>query len=550
MIIALCQIDTTVGDFAGNCAKIADFAARARRDGAHLAVFPELAVCGYPPEDLLMRESFLAVHDKALEDLAAHVPPDLPMLMGCLSRNEGDGRPLHNAVALVDDGIARIVARKTLLPTYDVFDESRYFESWSSPSENIIEISARGGEMQRLGIVICEDSWNDAQFFDQRRYAIDPVEELVNVGVDAVINLSASPWAAGRQTFRAEMLQAAAKRHGVPMLCCNLVGGDVSLQFDGSSVAMKATGAAFAPVAFAEGMYLVDLKAEWTEQVKTKPLVDMHIEAVTQGIRAYSTKFGFPKAVIGLSGGIDSAVVAALAVDALGGENVLGVAMPSHHSSDHSVNDARELADNLGMEFRELPIGGLQDAFASALEEPFAGTKSGLAEENLQSRARGVLLMALSNKFGPLLLTTGNKSECSVGYATLYGDMCGAIAPIADLWKTEVYAVAQRINRDGDRIPDSTMTKPPSAELRPDQKDTDSLPPYDVLDPVLKCLVEQELSVEATAEKTGMPESEVRELLRMVMRNEFKRFQYPPTLRLSDRSWAGRRMPVAHRFYE
>tara|TARA_R110002072_G_scaffold174303_4_gene329489 strand:- start:104572 stop:106224 length:1653 start_codon:yes stop_codon:yes gene_type:complete len=549
MRIALCQIDTTVGDFVGNRELIVAAAREALAKGAELAVFPELSVCGYPAEDLLLRKAFLAAHDASLVELTKTVPPGIDVLVGCLEANcdaaETGGRELHNAVARLRDGAATIVARKCLLPTYDVFDESRYFEPFTTPEQNVFEL---GGT--KVGVVICEDGWNDEQFFGRRAYAIDPVARVVEAGAQLVVNLSASPWARDRQAFRARMVAAAAKRHGVPMVYVNQVGGDVELQFDGGSIAAKAEGIAAQPVAFAPAVTVVDTEQSWSEQLIEPELVMMQHAACVQGIRAYVRKFGFQKVVIGLSGGIDSALVATLAVDALGAENVAGIGMPSSHSSGHSISDAEQLAKNLGIEFHLLPIAPLQDAFAVVLEPVFAGTDFGLAEENLQSRARGVLLMAFANKHGCLLLTTGNKSECAVGYCTIYGDTNGAFAPIADLWKTEVWQMSRWLNRDGERIPANSIEKPPSAELRPDQLDSDSLPDYDKLDPVLRCLVEDELSVADTSACTGMPKQEVERLFRLVQNSEWKRYQYPPTLRLSDRCWRGRRMPVSHRYRE
>ncbi|MGE3880758.1 MAG: NAD+ synthase [Planctomycetota bacterium] len=552
MIVALCQLDPTVGDFAGNRQKILAAAVEARRQGAHLAIFSELVLCGYPPEDLLLRDGFLGAHDAALAELAAALPPDLPVLLGCLERNAGasrGGRRLFNAVALCEDGIATIVARKSLLPTYDIFDEERFFESWPHPERNVVKIGGR-----RFGVTICEDAWNDASFFEQRIYEVDPVAVLAGEGVDVLVNLSASPWNRrgrddeGKERFRHRMLRAAVERHGRPFLFCNQVGGNVGFQFDGGSLAVGAEGLAFAPRFFEEGVFLVDLDAKWRHQPSWRPLIEMQHAAIVQGIRAYCGKFGFRDVVIGLSGGIDSALVAALAVDALGPEHVAGVAMPSTFSSDHSVRDARALAENLGIRLHEVPIRGLQSAFGDALADVFRDTTAGVAEENLQARTRGTLLMAYANKFGALLLTTGNKSECAVGYCTLYGDMNGALAPIADLWKTEVWAMARWINRERERIPRASIEKPPSAELRENQLDTDSLPPYPALDPVLRMLVEEDRPVAEVAERSGMDRALVQSLFRKVQTAEFKRYQYAPTFRVSERCWDGRRMPVSHRF--
>ena len=549
MRVALCQIDTTVGDFDGNRHRIVAAAEKALSKGAQLAVFPELSVCGYPAEDLLLRKAFLAAHDASLKQLTTDLPLGIDVLVGCLEANaemnQTVGRPLRNAVALIRDGKCRFVARKSLLPTYDVFDESRYFEPFLSPEKNIFELNGH-----KVGVVVCEDSWNDEEFFGRRAYAIDPVARVVAAGAELVVNLSASPWARGRQEFRARMVAAAAKRHGVAMIYVNQVGGDVELQFDGGSIAAKSDGIAAQPIAFAEAVQVVDTDEPWSQQLVAPDLLAMQHAACVQGIRAYVQKFGFAKVVVGLSGGIDSALVATLAVDALGADNVVGIGMPSNYSSGHSLTDAEQLAKNLGIVFHVLPIAPLQDAFAGVLEPVFAGTEAGLAEENLQSRARGVLLMAFANKHGHLLLTTGNKSECSVGYCTIYGDTNGALAPIADLWKTEVWEMSRWLNRDGERIPANSIEKPPSAELRPDQLDSDSLPDYAQLDPVLRCLVEEELSVAATSEHTGMSRKEVERLFRLVQNSEWKRYQYPPTLRLTDRCWRGRRMPVSHSYRE
>ncbi|HLU38510.1 MAG TPA: NAD(+) synthase, partial [Planctomycetota bacterium] len=422
-------------------------------------------------------------------------------------------------------------------------DEARYFEPWTRPEENLVEVAGR-----RVGIVICEDSWNDAEFWRERLYPLDPVERVVAAGAELVVNLSASPWCAGRDEFRFRMFQQQSRRHRVPIVCVNMVGGNVEMQFDGSSMAVKPEGLAFAPVCFASAVRVVDTTQPWTEPFVPRAREEMWYLALTQGIRDYGHKFGLRAAVVGLSGGLDSALVATLAADALGAEHVVGIAMPSRFSSAHSVSDAEALARNLGIRLVQLGIEDVHRAFEATLAPAFAGRAPDVTEENLQARIRGTLLMAFANKFGHMLLATGNKSECAVGYNTLYGDTCGALAPIADLWKTEVYALARWINRDGERIPAGSIEKPPSAELREGQLDTDSLPPYAELDPVLRCLVEREMSVEATARETGMAPARVQQLYARVQNSEFKRFQYPPTLRITERSWSGRRMPVCHRF--
>ncbi len=546
MKIGLCQINTTVGDFAGNLRRIEEACAEAQRAGAALAIFPELSLCGYPPEDLLLRPGFLAAHDHALQRLAAKLPPNMPTLVGCLEVNANaakGARALYNGVALIEGGMARVVARKSLLPTYDIFDEARYFEPWPRPEENLVEISGL-----KLGISICEDAWNDAEFFTERLYSIDPIERLAKAGADILVNISASPWRSGNERFRLRMLQSASKRHGLPLLLVNQVGGNVNILFDGGSMALGPKGVAAQPVYFEESIQVVDSAEEWTEQVPESDRCEMQHRALCMGIGDFVRKFGFGKVLIGLSGGIDSALTAALAVDALGAEEVIGIAMPSSHSSDHSLEDARVLAASLGIEFHVIPIIGLQSAFEEALEEVFADTEENVAEENLQARMRGSLLMAYANKFDALLLTTGNKSEAAVGYCTLYGDMCGALAPIADLWKTEVYALARWINRDSVRIPENTISKPPSAELRPGQLDSDSLPDYAQLDPILRLLIEERLPAQEVAGQCGADLDSVEELFRKVQVNEFKRFQYAPTLRVSSRCWGGRRLPTVHRY--
>lgn len=549
MKIALAQINTTVGDFAGNRKKIVDAAQRAWHDGVRLVLFPELAVCGYPAEDLLLRPAFLAAHDRALEQLAEDLPPDVAVLVGCLERNhdaqKSGGRPLRNAAALIEDGIVRVVARKSLLPTYDIFDESRYFEPWTRPQENVITI---GGT--KIGIVICEDGWNDAQFFARRLYKLDPVECVVNAGAQVVVNLSASPWNHGKERFRCRMVQAASIRHRVPIVYVNQVGGNVGLQFDGGSLAIMPEGLAFQPRYFEEGVFLVDTELEWCEVLPERTKIEMTQLALVQGVRDYFRKFGFRSAVLGISGGIDSAVTAAIAAEALGPENVLGLMLPSKFSTEHSLKDAEDLAKNLGIKTLKVPIGAVQDAFDATLAQHFAGKAFDVTEENIQARARAVVLMAFANKFGHLLLTTGDKSECAVGFCTLYGDTAGALAVIADLWKTEVYELARWINRERVLIPTHTIDKPPSPELRPNQLTTDSLPPYAKLDPVLQALLEDELAVEAVATKTGMPVDQVRAIQRRIEGAEFKRFQYAPTIRVTERCWDGRRVPVAHRFAE
>ena len=486
MKIALAQINPTVGDFTGNLSKIVDASRRAAAAGARIAVFPELVICGYPPADLLEKPSFLARAVRAVEELRlATAGLSAAVLVGvALPAPEGSGKRAVNAAVLLDKGEVLLEQHKMLLPFYDVFDEQRYFAP--ATSQRVIDF-----EGERLAITICEDAWNDKNFWPQRLYPVDPVEDIMRQHPSILINISASPFWHGKLAVRERMLAAVATRHGIPIVFVNQVGGNDSLVFDGSSFALAADGSVLSQASsFDEDLVITEISAA----AVTRPLLPQDGEAaetesayraLVLGTRDYVRKTGFRKVLIGLSGGIDSALVAAIACDALGAENVLGVGMPSQYSSSGSVEDSRRLAANLGMRFEILAIEPLFREFSQTLEPLFAGLKADLTEENLQSRIRGTLLMALSNKFNSLVLTTGNKSEMAVGYCTLYGDMVGALAVIGDLVKTRVYALSRWVNRNGEVIPEAILTKAPSAELRPDQKDTDSLPPYEVLDPIL-----------------------------------------------------------------
>jgi NAD+ synthetase len=540
--IALAQINPTVGDFTGNLEKIVAVSQRAAALGARLTVFSELAVCGYPPADFLEKPSFLARCRTAVEELAAATRElSTAVLAGVALPAEGaTGKPAVNAAVLLDGGRLLFEQHKRLLPFYDVFDEQRYF----APAQHQQVVALDG---VRLAITICEDAWNDKTFWPRRLYSIDPMEELMQQHPALHINLSSSPFWHGKRAVRREMLAAIARRDGVPVVMCNQVGGNDSLIFDGSSFALNASGELTAQAAsFQEDLVLVDPFSAPTLPAQDEDENRASYEALVLGTRDYVRKCGFRKALVGLSGGIDSALVAAVAKDALGAENVIAIGMPSPYSSAGSIDDSRRLAANLGIRYEVIGISDLFAEYGRALEPLFAGMKPDTTEENIQSRIRGCLLMALSNKFSALVLTTGNKSEMAVGYCTLYGDMVGALAVIGDLVKTRVYAVCRWLNREREVIPAAILQKPPSAELRPDQKDTDSLPPYEVLDPILEAYVERYEAPEQIAQAHGFPLPLVQQVVRLVERSEYKRQQAAPVLKVTSKSFGmGRRFPIA-----
>ena len=543
MKIALLQVDPTVGDLPGNSQLILDALVEAQRHGADLAVSPELALVGYLPRDLLLDTGFVETSWRILGELATSAAALPPVLVGVPEPNPSDeGRPLYNSAALLRSGVVDGRFRKALLPTYDVFDEDRYFEPFHGPQ--ILEIAGR-----RLGISICEDIWNDRDFWKRRRYHHDPIDELARVGASAIVNLSASPFTAGKHSRREEMLGAMARKHRIPVLYVNQYGGNDDLIFDGRSCAFDADGAPTARGrSFDRDVVICDLDAP----TPIAPATDVGHEseiwhALVLGTRDYVRKCGFRDVVLGLSGGIDSALTAAIAAAAVGPEHVLGVLMPSPYSSEGSVADARRLADNLAIATLTLPIESTMRAFDSILSDAFADRPCSVAKENIQARIRGTLLMALSNQRGALLLTTGNKSELSVGYCTLYGDMNGGLAVIADVPKTIVYRVARWRNQSAGRplIPEATLTKAPSAELRPNQTDQDSLPPYDVLDEILKRHIEQHWRAAAIVAE-GFDAATVARVLSLVRAAEFKRKQAAPGLKVTDRAFGtGWRMPIA-----
>ncbi|MBD1912255.1 MULTISPECIES: NAD+ synthase [unclassified Leptolyngbya] len=568
MKIAIAQLNPTIGDLAGNAQRILEAAQQAIAQDARLLLTTELALCGYPPRDLLMQPSFITTMESTLEQLARDLPPELAVLVGTVERNDqaivSGGKPLYNTAALLEGGQVQQYFRKRLLPTYDVFDEDRYFERGNA--SDCFQVAV-GDTTVTVGVTICEDLWNDEEFWGKRTYNVNPVDDLAAKGADLVVNLSASPFCVGKQHMREAMLHHGAKRCHLPILYANQVGGNDDLIFDGNSVAFNRHGEVVErATSFETDLRIVTFDPN-TRNIKRGTITPLpecpEAEiwgALVLGVRDYVQKCGFQRVVLGLSGGIDSSLVAAIATAALGSENVLGILMPSPYSSDHSITDALSLADNLGIQTHTLPIEEPMKAFDKSLEPVFAGTQFGIAEENIQSRIRGVLLMAVSNKLGHLLISTGNKSEMAVGYCTLYGDMNGGLAAIADVPKTWVYSVCQWLNEGGwqewhygmsnpqEVIPNNVITKPPSAELKPGQVDQDSLPSYDVLDDILDRFVEDHQSP-AEIVAAGHDPAVVDKVVRLVTIAEFKRKQAAPGLKISDRAFgSGWRMPIANRW--
>ncbi len=543
MKIGILQLNSTIGDFESNRQKLVAAYQRAVQQGAEFVLAPELFLCGYPPRDLLLRSDFIEANLTTLANTAEAVGP-VPLCVGFVDKSPArPGRSLSNSAAVLQSG--KIVWRqnKSLLPTYDVFDEDRYFE----PAKTTAPFELQG---RKLGITICEDIWNDEDFWTDRRYRRDPVKELIAQGADLILNLSASPWHVGKEQTRLEMLQRVARDERVPLVEVNAVGANDELIFDGHSVALDRQGEVLAlGKGFAEDVLVVEVDGQTAATKPNWPAQEEQLfRALSLGLRDYVQKCGFQSVVLGLSGGIDSALTAVLAVDALGADKVMGVSLPARYSSPGSLTDAEVLAKNLGIRYEVIPIEPAFKAVEGQLAKVFAGTRPNEAEENLQSRLRGVTLMALSNKFGSLVLTTGNKSEMAVGYCTLYGDMCGALAVIADVFKTEVYSISRWINRERVIIPTDSITKPPSAELRPDQRDQDSLPPYDVLDAVLQHYVVEHLSKEDIIQR-GFAPAVVSDVINKVTFTEYKRRQAAPGLKVSPRAFGmGRRNPIAQRF--
>lgn len=557
--IAIAQLNPTVGDLTGNAQRILEAAETAFAAGCSLLLTTELSLTGYPPRDLLIRPSFIQAATQKLQQLARDLPSAIAVLVGTVEQNldyeKNGGNPIYNSAALLEQGEIKQYFQKRLLPTYDVFDEDRYFEPGLESDFFVLENS---GERIKIGVTICEDLWNDESFWGKRNYACNPLAELVEKNIDLVVNLSASPYQVGKQKFRQSLISHSAKRYNIPILYANQVGGNDDLIFDGCSFAFNRNGdkilslkdfdTDFEIIEFDSNIQDLTAISAQNQEINLIESEDQEIWlALVLGVKDYVQKCGFSQVILGLSGGIDSALVAAIATQALGKEKVLGVLMPSPYSSDHSIQDALELANNLGIKTQTLPIGDLMQTFDQTLEPMFAGTSFGVAEENLQSRIRGTLLMAVSNKFGHLLLTTGNKSEIAVGYCTLYGDMNGGLAVIADVPKTRVYSLCSWFNQYHSKeiIPNHILTKAPSAELKPGQVDQDSLPAYEILDDILYRLIEKHQSLAEIVE-AGHQELVVKKVIKLVMIAEFKRRQAAPGLKISDRAFGtGWRMPIA-----
>lgn len=543
MKIGLAQLNTTVGDLRGNQRRILDAYRELTTRGADLVLTPELALTGYPPLDLVFKSRFVPLNLEILDELHRTIG-DVPLIVGFIDVNSGPGQPFHNAAAVLQRGQPIRKIHKSLLPTYDVFDEDRYFE----PSRSVAPVEIGG---VKFGITICEDIWTE-KYLPRHLYGSSPVESLARQGAQVILNLSASPFSLGKASRRAAMLSAVAREHRVPIYYCNAVGGNDQLVFDGNSLAIDEEGTLRAKLAaFAEECTLVETNQQsaiGNQQFQPEPEELFH--ALVLGTRDYLHKCGFKSAVLGLSGGIDSAVTAVIAAHALGTEHVLGVTMPTQYSSQGSIDDSLAVARALGIRCLTIPIQRSFEVFREQFRDIFAGLPEDTTEENMQPRLRGMTLMALSNKFGHLLLTTGNKSELAVGYCTLYGDMAGGLAVISDVPKTLVYQLAEWINRDREVIPRATIEKPPSAELKPDQRDQDTLPPYEILDPILQLYVEEQLSG-AEIVARGFDEKTVRWVIRRVDLNEYKRAQAVPGLKVTSRAFGlGRKMPVAQRFVE
>ena len=542
MKIGFAQINPTVGDLRGNCELILGAYQRLAAAGAELVLTPELAITGYPPQDLIFKSRFVPENLAVLDKLHARVG-NAPLLVGFVDRNQGRGKPFHNAAALLERGKPIRKTYKSLLPTYDVFDEDRYFE----PATRVEPFEVQG---KKIGVTICEDIWTD-EYLPRPLYDVEPARSLVEQGAEIILNLSASPFRLGAPACRLEMIAAQARTYHRPICYCNAVGGNDQLIFDGNSIAVNASGDSITQLAaFREDEKIVDTGSIHAIEFREAKTPEQLFAALSLGLGDYCRKCNFRSAVLGLSGGVDSAVTAVIAVDALGAKNVTGVSMPSPYSSRGSIDDARGLARSLGIKFLEIPITEGFKIFKGQFKEIFKGLPENETEENMQPRLRAMTLMALSNKFGDLVLSTGNKSELSVGYCTLYGDMAGGLAVISDVPKTMIYELARWMNRNLEVIPKSTIEKPPSAELKPNQKDQDTLPPYDVLDEILQLYVEENLSARDIIAR-GFDEKTVRWVQRRVDLNEYKREQAAPGLKVTSRAFGmGRKMPIAQKYVD
>ncbi len=540
MKIALAQLNSTIGDFYGNFLKARDTIKTAREQGCDIVIFPELFITGYPPQDLLLKRSFIRQNLQTLNDLVEHAR-GITVLIGCVEPNEGSGRPLFNSCAIIQDGRLLHPARKQLLPTYDVFDEDRYFEP--ALEHRVIEV--RG---MRIGVTICEDIWADQDVWTKKRYHNNPVTMLIQDGIHLLVNISASPYSRGKIALRDGIVRKISAQHDVYTCMVNLVGANDELIFDGSSRVYGPGGQLlYASPSFKEDVHIIELeRATPISPPKLREIENVY-RALILGIRDYTRKCGFSRVIIGVSGGIDSAVTLTLACDALGPEKVMGVFMPTRFTSQESYEDARELARNLGCHWVEIPIDSVFECFLQRVREVYKQPR-GVTEENLQARIRGNILMTLSNQYGALVLSTGNKSELALGYCTLYGDMTGGLAVIGDVPKTMVYELGQFMNEKEQRIPERIFVKPPSAELRENQKDEDDIPPYALVDQVIHMYIEQEKSVDEIIAH-GIPNDTVLDIVRRIDRNEYKRRQAPPTLKVTHRAFGmGRRLPIAQRF--
>ena len=566
MKIAIAQLNPTIGDITNNAQQILTAAKTADKQEVRLLLTPELSLCGYPPRDLLLYPSFIESIGQQLKTIAQQLPPGIAVLVGTVETNPNatskGQKPLFNSMALLDGGRIQQIFHKRLLPTYDVFDEDRYFEPGYQANHFSLDclrsphsLAEQTWNSLSIGVTICEDLWNDEQFWGKRSYEINPIEELAQLDVDIIVNLSASPYSVGKQKLREEMLNHGATSYQKPILYVNQVGGNDDLIFDGNSVVFNNAGEVICRAkGFESDLVIVELEKLMSQsplsKVSRSPLLSKGgneeiFAALVLGVKDYARKCGFSKVILGLSGGIDSALVAAIASEALGAENVLGLLMPSPYSSDHSISDAMDLVNNLGIKSQQIPISEAMEAYDKLLDPLFKDTEFGVAEENIQSRIRGNLLMAIANKFGYLLLSTGNKSEMAVGYCTLYGDMNGGLAVIADVPKTRVFELCKWLNRDREVIPANIITKPPSAELKPGQKDEDSLPPYEILDDILARIICQHQS-ELEIIKAGHDANIVAKVMKLVARAEFKRRQAPPGIKITDRAFGtGWRMPIA-----